>query len=43
MKNYSQYCLTIQIGFAQTNDYIDISKKLVEAAKTQNQKQPQNT
>ncbi|MFT5250780.1 MAG: hypothetical protein ACI93P_002523 [bacterium] len=30
--------LTIQIGFAQTNDYIDISKKLVEAAKEQNQK-----
>jgi len=29
--------LTIQIGFAQNNDYIDISKKLVEAAKEQNQ------
>jgi hypothetical protein len=23
----------VQIGFAQTNDYLDISKKLVEAAK----------
>jgi hypothetical protein len=29
---------TIQICFAQTNDYIDISKRLVEAAKAQNQK-----
>jgi hypothetical protein len=30
--------LIVQIGFAQTNDYLDISKKLVEAAMKQNQK-----
>jgi hypothetical protein len=35
MKNYfNTACFYDTIGYSQTNDYIDISKKLIEAAKT---------